>query len=151
MRALAHAGLTAILGGIFMEWSVYCSDFKSKDQKFIPPCSGKRRFNRKISFFKFHLLEDSCFMTLWWSLPHIDVSRSSLYTYPLLLSLPCHLHPSRSSHSTRLGSLCYTPAGYLLHMQRVHARATLPRHPAPFPRSVHEAVLYAVSPFLLCK
>ena len=133
MWALACVGLTAILGRIFTEWSIYWGDFNSKDQKFILPCSGKRRFNRKISFLKFYLLEDNCFIMLWWSLPYIDVNRSSLYTCPLLLSLACRFHPSMSPTAPGWAPCVTPPMVTYFTWQRIHTKATFSRCPAPLP------------------
>ena len=88
--------------------------------------------------FLFHLLEDNCFTMLRWSLPHIDTSRLSLRTCPIPPGLPGCLHPSRSSHSTWLGSLLYPRSLPISHgsvrMQCYFLKLSYPLLPLQGPR-----------------
>ena len=54
---------------------------------------------------------------LWWSLLYISANQSKLYIFisPLSWASPL-FHPSRSSQSTRLGSLWYTATSHCLHL-----------------------------------
>lgn len=102
--------------------------------------------------FKFYLLEDNCFIMLWWSLPYIDVNRSSLYTCPLLLSLACRFHPSMSPTASRLGSCVTPPMVTYFTWQRIHTKSyflTLPCPPSPAAST--RLFCMSVSPFLVCK
>lgn len=91
---------------------------------------------RFLFVFLFHLLEDNCFTMLWWSLPHIDAHRSSLYTYPAAF-IPLG-HPTAPGWAP-----CYIPARYLFHMAVCTCHATFSSCPTlSFPHRVHETVLY---------
>ena len=63
-------------------------------------------------------LEDNCFTMLYWvsAIPHCE-SVITVYIYPLPLESPSHppqSHPSMSSQSSRVGSLCSVAASHCL-------------------------------------
>ena len=69
----------------------------------------------------FILLEDNCFTMLSWSLLYISMSQSYIHVYiyiyidhPSSASLLPVLHPSPSSQSTRLSSLCFAATSHEL-------------------------------------
>ena len=66
--------------------------------------NSNRKFFLNISF----LLECNCFTMLYSFLLYNKVNQLYVYIYPLSIeSSPPPLHPSRSSQSTKLSSLCY--------------------------------------------
>ena len=77
------------------------------------------------------------------------VNQLYVYIYPLPLGPPSHhliYHPSRSSQSTKLSSLCYTAASRqlsILYMVMYIVRATLSIHPTRCcPLCSHKPILY---------
>ena len=97
-------------------------------------------------------MEDSCFTTLCWFLPYININQSQVYICPLPPEMPpphhpssIPSHPSRLSQSTGLSYLCYIANSHLLsilHMAMYVFILFISFVPPSFPSGVHKSILY---------
>ena len=108
--------------------------------------------SRTFFFFNWRIIALQCCGSLCHTSTRIHYNY--IYSFPLQPPFPTPSCPSRSSQSTKLGSLCYTAASRqlgILH-DSVYMSMPLSQLVLPFPSPTVSSISFStsVSPFLLC-